>query len=113
MKLNELKKVIKDSVKEAIQEELKEILLEAVRAPKQQIVKEHSLPQVDISSKSNEVTMDVREKYMGVLGDMATSFTSQDAQPKFQPAPSTDTINGSLPSGEVGMDQIMSLMNIK
>ena len=34
MKSTELKKMIKDAVKEAIQEELKDILLEAVRAPK-------------------------------------------------------------------------------
>ena len=37
MKLNELKKVIKQSVKEAIQEEMKDILLEAVRSSKQPI----------------------------------------------------------------------------
>ena len=35
MKINELKKIIKQTVKEAIQEELKDILLEAVKAPKQ------------------------------------------------------------------------------
>ena len=113
MKVSGLKTIIKEAVREVIQEELKEILLEAVRAPKQQIVKEHSLPQVDISSKPNEVTMEMREKYMGVLGDMATSFTSQDAQPQFRPTPGTDTINGSLPAGEIGMDQIMGLMNSK
>ena len=35
MKLSELKNVVKDAVKEAIQEEMKDILLEAVRSPKQ------------------------------------------------------------------------------
>ena len=34
MKLNELRKVIREEVKAAIQEELKDILLEAVRSPK-------------------------------------------------------------------------------
>ena len=33
MKLNELRKVIREEVKAAIQEELKDILLEAVRSP--------------------------------------------------------------------------------
>ena len=111
MKVSGLKTIIKEAVREVIQEELKEILLEAVRAPKQQIVQEHSIPQVDISSKPNEVTANMREKYMDVLNGM--SMTSQDAKPKFQPAPGTDTINGSLPSGEIGMDQIMGLMNVK
>jgi len=111
MKVSGLKNMIKEAVREVIQEELKDILLEAVRTPKQQVIKEHSLPQVDISSKPNEVTMDMREKYMSVLDNMATSFTSQDAKPKFRPNPGTDTINGSLPDGEVGMDQIMNLLN--
>jgi hypothetical protein len=39
MKTDGLKKLIKDAVREAIQEELKDILLEAVRSPKT-IVKE-------------------------------------------------------------------------
>ena len=38
MKLSQLKKIVKDAVKEAIQEEMKDILLEAVRIPKQTVV---------------------------------------------------------------------------
>ena len=34
MKLSQLKSIVKDAVKEAIQEEMKDILIEAVRAPK-------------------------------------------------------------------------------
>ena len=34
MKLSELKKTVKDAVKEAIQEEMKDILMEAVRSPR-------------------------------------------------------------------------------
>ncbi len=34
MKPSDFKKIIKEAVREAIQEELKDILLEAVRAPK-------------------------------------------------------------------------------
>ena len=37
MKLTELRKVIREEVKAAIQEELKDILLEAVRSPKPSI----------------------------------------------------------------------------
>ena len=111
MKATELKKFIKAAVKEAIQEELKDILLEAVRTPKTQIVREHTIPQVDISSRPPEITMDKRQAYMDVLGETALSFTSKDV-PKFSPQ-GVDSINGSLPSGEVGMDQIMNLIGGK
>jgi hypothetical protein len=108
MKTSELKKFIKEAVKEAIQEELKDILLEAVRSPKTHIVKEHIIPQVDISSKPPEIMMNKKQAYMDILGETALSFTSQDV-PKFIPQ-GADPINGSLPAGEVGMDQIMSLI---
>jgi len=111
MKTTELKKFIKEAVKEAIQEELKDILLEAVRTPKTQIVKEHSVPQVNISSKPAEITIDRRQAYMDVLGETALSFTSTDVS-KFSPQ-GVDPVNGSLPSGEVGMDQIMGLLGGK
>ena len=109
MKATELKKFIKEAVKEAIQEELKDILLEAVRTPKTQIVREHTIPQVDISSRPPEITMDKRQAYMDILGETALGFTSQNIQ-KFNPGASVDPVNGSLPDGELGMDQIMNLM---
>ena len=56
--------------------------------------------------------MDFRSKYAEVLGETAMNFTSQDAQVPFRPQVS-DPINGSLGAGEVGMDQIMALMNNK
>jgi len=114
MKTSELKKFLKEAVKEAIQEELKDILLEAVRSPKIPInggygnVNEHSIPPPNISSKPAEITMDKRKAYMDILGETALNFTSQDV-PKFTPQ-NVDSINGSLPAGDVGMDQIMSLI---
>lgn len=110
MKTSNFKQIVKDAVKEAIQEELKEILLEAVKSPKQ-VVTEHSIPQVNLSSAPAKVTSDMRKEYMNVLDGM--TMTSQDAKPAFQPNASTDPVNGSLPDGEVGMDQIMGLMNAK
>jgi hypothetical protein len=108
MKTDGLKKLIKEAVKEAIQEELKDILLEAVRTPKTQIIREHTMPQVDISSRPPDITMDKRKAYMDILGETALNLTSQDV-PKFVPQ-SVDSINGALPNGEVGIDQIMNLM---
>jgi hypothetical protein len=111
MKTDVLKKFIKEAVREAIQEELKDILLEAVRSPKQ-IVRE-SIQHIETPKPSfTQPTMDLRSKYMDVLGETALSFNSTDV-PRFSPTGNVDPINGSLPTGELGMDQIFNLMNIK
>ena len=110
MKTDGLKKLIKEAVREAIQEELKDILLEAVRTPKT-IVKE-SIQTIDTPKPTfTQPTMDLRSKYADVLGETAMSFTSQDAVP-FRPQVS-DPVNGNLGAGELGMDQIMGLLNSK
>jgi hypothetical protein len=114
MKTTELKKFIKEAVREAIQEELKDILLEAVKSPKQ-IVRESYTSTTNPIQPSQPTftppTMDLRSKYSDVLGETALSFTSQDITP-FRPQVS-DPINGNLGTGEVGMDQIMNLLNNK
>ena len=112
MKTTELKKFIKDAVREAIQEELKEILLEAVRSPKQVVRESYTPPAQTPNPTFTQPTMDLRSKYADVLGETAMSFTSQDVQRPFIPQVS-DPINGNLGTGEVGMDQIMGLLNSK
>jgi hypothetical protein len=111
MKTDGLKKLIKEAVREAIQEELKDILLEAVRSPKQ-IVRESIQPVETPKPTFTQPTMDLRQKYKDVLGETALSFTSNDVQQSFRPQ-SSDPINGNLGMGEVGMDQIMNLLNNK
>ncbi len=109
MKSSELKKMIKEAVKEAIQDELKDILLEAIKAPKQVVNENKNInpptPTPQISSA------ETRQKYMDVLGETALNYTSKDVQ-RFNPQGVGDTTspNGSLPTGELGMDQIMNLM---
>jgi hypothetical protein len=111
MKTDGLKKIIKEAVREAIQEELKGILLEAVRTPKQ-VVRESYTPSTQTSQPAYAPPpIDFKSKYAEVLGETAMSFTSQDAVP-FRPQVS-DPVNGNLGSGEVGMDQIMNLLNNK
>ena len=113
MKSSELKQLIKESVKEAIQEELKEILLEAIKTPKVATITsspvapvvEHQAPQQPVMSAEEK-----RTAYQNILGDMSSTFTSTQVQPKFQPQ-GGDSINGSLPPGEVDMSQISGLMN--
>ena len=117
MKTSALKIIIKEAVREAIQEELKDILLEAVKSPKitshpSQIMPvtenistppmQPQMPQMDAASK--------RAAYENILGDTASTFTSNNAQ-SFQPQAGMDVANGTLPSGEVDMNQIMGLMN--
>lgn len=111
MKTDGLKKLIKEAVREAIQEELKDILLEAVRTPKT-IVKE-SIQTIDAPKPTfTQPTMDTRKAYSEIMNETMMSFTSKDAQVPFRPQVS-DPVNGNLGAGEVGMDQIMALMNNK
>ena len=121
MKLNELKKVIKQSVKEAIQEEMKDILLEAIKSSKQPIVENRTDAPVNYAPTATTETpkfdrAQVRENYMNVLGDMVagkTVNTSNIGKPLQVTSADTTSPNGSLPEGEVGMGQIMDLMKGK
>lgn len=120
MKVDNLKTIIKQAVREAIQEELKDILLEAVRSPKAATgfgtVTENVAPQVD--------TAEVRSRYSEIMGGYAPgqsemSFTSANvhqfgAQGYNPPRTVNTTGEGSaLPAGEVSLDQLMGLMSKK
>jgi len=111
MKSTTFKKLIKEAVREVIQEELKDILLEAVRSPKQQVV-ENVQPQKTVEGPAMSSNQK-REAYRNILGDMQTSFGTQDVVPPLQLTGNMDTSspNGQLPQGNVSMDQIMGLMN--
>jgi hypothetical protein len=115
MKIDGLKKLIKEAVREAIQDELKDILLEAVRAPKT-VLKETYTPSYgttppDTLSPSINHTFkrNLRDMVSGEFG--AISATSADAQPAYVPPPINTVGEGtSLPAGEVSLNQIMGLM---
>jgi hypothetical protein len=106
MKTEIFKKLIKEVVKEAIQEELKDILIEAVKSPKTPTISENISPQEGKKSYSN-----MRDKYMEVLGETSLSFNTRDLS-TFNPQ-TLDPINGNLGGGDVGLDQIMNLLNPK
>jgi hypothetical protein len=117
MKPSELKSFIKDAVREAIQEELKDILLEAVRAPKTQVVESYTQP---IQPQPTKSTADKRAMMESIMGDMrrgqdTLSFNSMDArgmgmnQTTMQ-VPSGAMPGSDLPAGNVGLDMIMGLM---
>jgi len=108
MKLDVLRKIIREEVKGAIQDELKEILLEAVKSNKQPI--QESQP-INVPA-SPETKANLRESYRNILGETAATFnTSQVAQPLQVTSTDTASPNGKLPDGEVSMDQIMGIMN--
>lgn len=110
MKLDVLRKIIREEVKGAIQDELKEILLEAVKSNKQPIQETHPAKK----QASPEVKANLREGYKNILGETAAAFnTSQVAQPLRVTNTDTAGPNGQLPEGEVSMDQIMGIMNGK
>ena len=114
MKTETLKKLIKEAVKEAIQDELKDILLEAVKAPKTQVVRESIQPTSPSPSPKPtyiEPTMDIKQKYADIMGETAINMTSKDVS-SFNPQ-GVDPVNGNLGNGEVGMNTIMNLLNTK
>ena len=131
MKLSQLKTIVKEAVKEAIQEEMKDILMEAVRSPKQTVIETRTPPPstgVGIPGPMNPVAqtsmpednrMAMRENIQSVLGSMMPDAngnikaTTNNVPLQMSGNMDTTSPNGSLPQGEVDMDQIMSLMKGK
>ena len=123
MKLSQLKSIVKDAVKEAIQEEMKDILIEAVRAPKSVVYENNTTTPAPINSVTQQPMPDdkrmaMKENIQNVLGSMmpgangTLSATTANVPLQMGSGDTTST-NGSLPQGNVSMDQIMGLMNSK
>jgi len=117
MKLSQLKTIVKEAVKEAIQEEMKDILMEAVRTPKQTFYENKmGTPTTDVAktSMSTDDRMVMRENIQNILGGMMPgangTLSANTNNTPLQLSGPVDTTNGSLPQGEVSMDQIMGLM---
>jgi hypothetical protein len=114
MKTTEFKKLIKEAMKEAIQEELKDILLEAVRAPKP-VMNESirdTYAQPHIQQPKQLSASERRAMFGGLLEDMQNNKPATTAYiGDFNPTGPIDNINGALPAGEVGLDTIMGLIS--
>jgi hypothetical protein len=121
MKLDILRKIIREEVKGAIQEELKDLLLEAIRTPKQVVETQTYNPAftagyISPSTTTSTATVSkeqLRENYRNILGETAASFNTSQVGKPLQLNGSMDTAspNGRLPEGEVPMNMIMGLMN--
>ena len=105
MKINELKKIIKDVVKEAIQEELKDILFEAFQSQTKgnSIVEYEQHQHLSTGGSVNEK----RKLYAEAINE-TMKYDSNDVG-SFVPI-GADPVNGTLHPGDVGMDQIMSIL---
>jgi len=118
MKATEFKILIKESVREVIQEELKDILLEAVRAPK---IQRTSTPQPESTTQGTTPITSTEKKAMmeNIMGDMkrgqdTLSFNSTNAQGMGAEYNAQGALpGGDLPAGNLGLDQIMGLMKSK
>jgi hypothetical protein len=122
MKSTELKKLIKESVREAISEELKDILLEVVKSKTSTTtITPPPLQKIEPTEKFSPPSLtesEKRQKYQEIISGMARgqdtlSFNSNNAQNmggEFKPKGKIDSINGSLPEGEVSMNQIMDFI---
>ncbi len=118
-KISQLKTIVKEAVKEAIQEEMKDILMEAVRSPKQTVYENilgtTTTNTVTPTQMSEDSRMAMRENIQNVLGGMmpgangTLSATSVDV-PLQVGSGDTTSANGSLPNGNVRMDQILGLI---
>ena len=116
MKTDSLKQLIKEAVKEAIHEELKDILLEAVKSNKQPIKESYQTSDNrTISFNSNNIPrtpMNTKQAYMDILNDMTqgpeSGFTGNF---KVNGPINTMSEGSALPQGQLGLDQIMNLIN--
>ena len=113
MDITKFKKIIKESVREVIQEELREILLEAVKAPKtvvSETVQPNTYAQPHVSQPKQLSSSERRAMFSNILEDMQGGGMATTQNVPFRPVP-MDPLNGQLPDGELGLDQIMGLMN--
>lgn len=117
MKTEILKKLIKEAVKEAIRDELKEILLEAVKANKKPLIESNQgNDDRTLSFNTNSLNkftpqINTKQAYMDILNDMAQGPESGfNGEFKVNGPINTVSEGSSLPQGQLGLDQIMSLI---
>ena len=113
MDVTKFKKIIKESVREVIQEELRDILLEAVKSPKNVVTENvQSFNAQSSTQPFKQLTPSERRAMFGnILEDMQSGGMASTENIPFRSAGPVDPMNGQLPEGELGLDQIMGLMN--
>ena len=117
MKTDTLKQLIKEAVKEAIHEELKDILLEAVKSNKQPIKESYQISDdrtlsFNTHSLPKTPPANTKQAYMDILNDM-TKGPESGFNGDFKVSGPVNTMSegSALPQGQLGLDQIMNLIN--
>jgi hypothetical protein len=116
MKPSEFKKIIKEAVREAIQEELKDILLEAVKSNKQPITESYQPDVRTLNFNTNSIphqtpSINTKQAYMDILGEMSKGPKSGfEGEFKVNGSVNTMAEGSALPEGQLGLDQIMGLI---
>jgi hypothetical protein len=114
MKTDIFKKLIKEAVKEVFQEEMRDILLEAVRSNKQPVNESFNPETRTLNFNTNSLPpkspVDTKKAYMDILSDIAKG-PKNGLEGEFKLQGPVDPLNGSLPEGQLGIDQIMNLIN--
>lgn len=109
MKTTELKILLKEAIREVFQEELKNIILEALTSSKKNISEDMRPYNMVSNNTAPLVSIDRKQQYQQILAETSNTLTNTSI-PKFTPTPGVDLVNGSLPEGDVSMDQIMGLI---
>lgn len=128
MKVDQLKNLIKEAVREAIQEELKDILLEAVRAPKTTVVETRQAaptpmngfgmtsspnafqPTNTPTTVPNRLSSNALQEMLAQTKASMNPVESRNLLEMGSSVGNVDLVNGRLPEGEVSMDTIMKLV---
>lgn len=128
MKVDQLKNLIKEAVREAIQEELKDILLEAVRTPKTTVAETYKAPPSSVNgfgmtsspnafqpysiptTVPNRLSSNALQEMLAQTRASMNPVESRNLLEMGSPVGNVDLVNGRLPDGEVSMDTIMKLV---
>jgi hypothetical protein len=88
---------------------LREILLEAVKSPKVVTESKGTYAQPHVENPKQLTAEERRSMFSGILGEMQQGGTATTAY-KGTFNPQGTMPGGDLPTGEVGMDQIMNMI---
>ena len=120
MRVSQLKTLIKETVREVFQEEIKGLLMEALTSKTlpstSHPIQEAVSPTPPPPPPSPQMRDSFRQQYSQMMnGEMNLNTQNTQAQPAYRPISPQMTMgdNGSLPPGEVNLDQIAGIMTPK
>jgi len=113
MKIEQLKTIITESVREVFRDEIKNILIEAINNNKTYLKENinNNQHKSDFNPHQNQLTpTQMRQSYTDILEDMMKG-PKTGLEGEFNLNENVDPINGPLPSGQLSLDSINALLN--